>query len=285
LTNLTFYVCMVSDTLLIDPSMDKTYPFIEEFFTRKGIKFVYTVIPNNKYEILKHVISNVNNYDVILLLGGTGISEHDITVDAIKPLIEKELQGFGEHLRNISYNEIGAKGLMSRALAGKIGSSLIFVVPGNPSALKLVLENIILPISRHALEISYGISGWGKVISLVVERIDFKTFSSFLTRIWREKKSATGIFIGKVKLQVNDRKIKYMLNEISERDLKELSEKISEKYKVNVITIAARGRLSPGEPIFLTGILAEDRKTMNKALTEIIEIFKQKSKHIDYFVS
>ncbi len=283
MTNLKLYVCMVSDTLLINPKLDKTKIFIEKILSNKNIQYNYTIIPNNKYDILKCVISNINKYDTIILLGGTGISNHDITIDTIKPLLEKELDGFGEYLRNLSYKKIGPRALMSRATAGKIGKTMVFILPGNPSAIKDVLNDIIIPIASHGIEIFHGKSGWKRTMISVVEKIDYEVFTGFMAKIWREKKSAVGVFIGKVKYQVNEKKVEYMLNDISYESLSEITEIVTQKYGVDMISVATSGKLYPGDPIFMVAVFADDRNTMKEALGEIIELFKNKAKHIDYY--
>ena len=78
--------------------------------------------------------------DVAIFTGGTGVSPRDVTVEAIRPHFEKELDGFGELLRSISYAKIGAPGVLTRATAGLIGGKLIFCLPGSPDAVETALS-------------------------------------------------------------------------------------------------------------------------------------------------
>ena len=86
---------------------------------------------------------------VILTNGGTGIARRDSTFDAIDGLREKRLPGFGELFGMLSYADIGASAMLSRATAGVYGRALIFVLPGSTNAVRLGLEKLILPELSH----------------------------------------------------------------------------------------------------------------------------------------
>jgi len=85
----------------------------------------------------------------VILTGGTGVSPRDVTPDAIEPLLERELPGFGELFRWLSYQEIGSAALLSRALAGVVEGKLVFVLPGSRGGVRLALEKLILPEIGH----------------------------------------------------------------------------------------------------------------------------------------
>ena len=87
----------------------------------------------------------------VLITGGTGITRRDQTVEAIRPLLEKEIPGFGELFRMLSFQEIGSAAWLSRALAGTARGALIFVLPGSPNAVRLALDRLILPELGHAV--------------------------------------------------------------------------------------------------------------------------------------
>ena len=87
----------------------------------------------------------------VLITGGTGITRRDQTVEAIRPLLEKEIPGFGELFRMLSFQEIGSAAWLSRALAGTYRGVLIFVLPGSPNAVRLALDRLILPELGHAV--------------------------------------------------------------------------------------------------------------------------------------
>lgn len=87
----------------------------------------------------------------VLVTGGTGITRRDQTVEAIRPLLDKETPGFGELFRMLSFQEIGSAAWLSRALAGTARGALVFVLPGSPNAVRLALERLILPELGHAV--------------------------------------------------------------------------------------------------------------------------------------
>ena len=86
---------------------------------------------------------------VIILNGGTGIARRDSTFEAVDRLLEKRLPGFGELFRMLSYSEIGAGAMLSRATAGVFRGSLVFSLPGSPNAVQLALHKLIMPELRH----------------------------------------------------------------------------------------------------------------------------------------
>jgi len=85
----------------------------------------------------------------VILTGGTGIAPRDRTPEAVEPLLERLLPGFGELFRMLSYQEIGAAALLSRALAGLAAGKPVFALPGSPAAVRLALERLILPELGH----------------------------------------------------------------------------------------------------------------------------------------
>jgi molybdenum cofactor biosynthesis protein B len=85
----------------------------------------------------------------IIINGGTGISQRDITIETVSPILEKKLDGFGELFRFLSYQEIGTASMMSRALAGVVGGKVILCLPGSPGAVNLAMDKIILPEIGH----------------------------------------------------------------------------------------------------------------------------------------
>jgi len=88
---------------------------------------------------------------VIITTGGTGITSRDGTFEAIDGLLEKRLTGFGELFRMLSYEEIGAAAMMSRAQAGVVRGRALFSLPGSPNACRLALSKLIIPELGHLL--------------------------------------------------------------------------------------------------------------------------------------
>ena len=95
--------------------------------------------------------------DAIIVSGGTGASPQDVTPDAIVPLLAATLDGFGELFRSISYKEIGAAAMLSRAVAGWIETDAmrtpVFLIPGSPAGVKLALSSLIVPQLGHLLDV------------------------------------------------------------------------------------------------------------------------------------
>jgi molybdopterin adenylyltransferase len=111
----------------------------------------HTLVPNNEEKIRAEVerLLGDDSVAVIITSGGTGIGVKDRTVAAVVLLLEKEMPGFGELFRRISYDEVGGAAIMSRATAGIARGKLIFCLPGSRNAMKVALTMIILPNVGH----------------------------------------------------------------------------------------------------------------------------------------
>jgi len=90
--------------------------------------------------------------DAIITTGGTGISSRDATYEAIVGLLEKQLDGFGELFRMISYHAIGSAAMMSRATAGLSANRIIIALPGSEAAVRLAMEKLVLPELGHLVQ-------------------------------------------------------------------------------------------------------------------------------------
>ncbi len=87
----------------------------------------------------------------VVFNGGTGIGRRDCTIETLRPLFEKELPGFGELFRALSFQQIGSPAMMSRAAAGTIRGMVVFALPGSPHAVRLAMDRLILPELGHAV--------------------------------------------------------------------------------------------------------------------------------------
>jgi molybdenum cofactor biosynthesis protein B len=112
---------------------------------------VQRLITDDKTMIQKTIreILESPKVDALISTGGTGITPADVTIEAVKPLLEKELPGFGELFRHLTYQELGSAAVMSRAIAGVAKGKAVFCLPGSPHAVKLCLERLILPETAH----------------------------------------------------------------------------------------------------------------------------------------
>ncbi len=86
---------------------------------------------------------------LVIFNGGTGISKRDRTFDVISKRLEKELPGFGELFRMLSFQEVGAAAMLSRATAGVYRDTVVFSTPGSPNAVQVAVEKLILPEIQH----------------------------------------------------------------------------------------------------------------------------------------
>ena len=89
---------------------------------------------------------------VVITTGGTGITSRDSTYEAIASLLEKRLDGFGELFRMLSYAEIGAAAMMSRATAGLAHGCIVAALPGSESAVRLAMEKLLIPELGHLMQ-------------------------------------------------------------------------------------------------------------------------------------
>ena len=134
-----------------DPSGD----LILELLEKAGHNVVLRgVVPDEGAVIRQSVLKalGTDDVDAVITCGGTGVAAKDVTAEAIKPLLEKELPGFGELFRRLSYDEIGSAALMSRTLAGVFKGKAVFVLPGSPQAVRLCVERLIFPEAPHIVK-------------------------------------------------------------------------------------------------------------------------------------
>jgi molybdenum cofactor biosynthesis protein B len=112
-----------------------------------------TIVRDEPAEVAAHVKALVaaGGVNAILLTGGTGIARRDTTVEALAALFDKTLDGFGELFRMLSFAEIGAAAMLSRATAGVIAGVAVFLMPGSPAAVRLALGRLILPELGHVV--------------------------------------------------------------------------------------------------------------------------------------
>jgi molybdopterin adenylyltransferase len=149
-TPTTFALIVTSDTR--SEREDETGRIAVGLIEGEGHKVVHhLIIPNNEERIRAEVEKTLFDPSVAVIItsGGTGIGVKDKTVAAVTPLMEKEMIGFGELFRRISYDEIGGAAIMSRTTAGVAKGKLIFCLPGSRNAMKVALTMIILPNVGH----------------------------------------------------------------------------------------------------------------------------------------
>jgi len=104
-------------------------------------------------------ICNAGAADAIVLTGGTGIAPRDRTIEALVPMFQKTLDGFGEAFRRLSWDQIGANAILSRAVAGVIEGRVVVALPGSPKAVRLAVEQLLTPTLAHAVTLASGRGG------------------------------------------------------------------------------------------------------------------------------
>jgi len=145
-------VITVSDTRTFQT--DRGGQLAGELLQKAGHQLVDRAIVRDDVEQIRGKVNALlqgGSAQVIILTGGTGLSARDQTVEALRPLMTREIPGFGELFRMLSFQEIGAAAMLSRAFAGVMGKVAIFALPGSPAAVQLALEKLILPELGHLL--------------------------------------------------------------------------------------------------------------------------------------
>lgn len=142
--SLTIAILTISDTR--DRSTDTSGEYLAISATDVGHQVVKReIVIDDVYLIRAKVSAYIAdpNIQVILVTGGTGFTSRDSTPEALKPLFDKEVEGFGELFRYLSYKEIGTSTIQSRALSGLANNTVIFCLPGSTGACKTAWTGII----------------------------------------------------------------------------------------------------------------------------------------------
>jgi molybdopterin adenylyltransferase len=137
-----------------DESGDLAQKMIE---SSDGVVAERTLIPDDA-RLLKSTVSRAlkkADLDVVVLTGGTGVSTTDVTIETVRPFFEKEVEGFGEIFRSVSYQKIGAAAALSRATAGVAKGKLILCLPGSPDAVRTAL-GLFMGEIPHVLHLARG---------------------------------------------------------------------------------------------------------------------------------
>ena len=130
-----------------DESTDRSGQLLREELCSAGHDIVdQAIIPDCRWRMRSQICQWVAaDIDVIITTGGTGITGRDVAPEAVEALFDKPLPGFGELFRQLSYEDIGASTIQSRATAGLCGTTLVFTIPGSTNACRLALESILIP--------------------------------------------------------------------------------------------------------------------------------------------
>lgn len=149
---------VTSDKLLQEVYRDEVIPITERVLARYGLRLTgYSIVPNIREAIAEAVFRELKICDAVLVTGGTGLGPKDVSVEAVRSMCSKDIPGFGELFRYLTYQQHGAAALATRAMACAVGDKIIFVTPGSPSAVELALDKLIAPELRHLLAELRGI--------------------------------------------------------------------------------------------------------------------------------
>jgi len=146
-------IITVSDTR--DKETDKSGRLMMELLEQQGHQIIdYVIVKDERDSIASEILSGCSrdDIDVILTNGGTGIAKRDVTIETVRNLLDKEIVGFGELFRMLSYQEdIGSAAILSRAIAGVVKNKAVFSTPGSSGAVKLAMNQLILPEIGHVV--------------------------------------------------------------------------------------------------------------------------------------
>jgi molybdenum cofactor biosynthesis protein B len=150
--SLSIGIVTVSDTRTLDD--DTGGALIAELVRQSGHDVACrAIVTDDRNRIVSAVLDLAGDpaVDAVISTGGTGIARRDVTYEAVSSILDRELTGFGELFRMLSWEEIGAAAMLSRATAGAIGSTAVFALPGSRNAIRLAMEQLILPEITHVV--------------------------------------------------------------------------------------------------------------------------------------
>ncbi|CAM3527835.1 MogA/MoaB family molybdenum cofactor biosynthesis protein [Cytobacillus oceanisediminis] len=146
-------IVTVSDTR--EKDTDKSGKLMIQLLEEAGhIIADYVIVKDESGPIRKAVLKGCENpnIDVVLTNGGTGIALRDVTIETVRDMFDKEIDGFGELFRMLSYTEdIGSAAILSRAAAGTVKNKAVFSTPGSSGAVRLAMNKLILPELGHVV--------------------------------------------------------------------------------------------------------------------------------------
>jgi len=146
-----------------DQSGPEIQAMVSDFFRKHGWPCIIerVLLPDDSSELGKLLEEAKDRYNIIITTGGTGIGPKDITVETIRPLLEKEIPGIMEFIR-VKYGATHPAALLSRGVAGITGKSLVYTLPGSVRAVREYLEEILKTL-EHTILMQYGIDTHGNI--------------------------------------------------------------------------------------------------------------------------
>ena len=150
-TSIACFVLTISDTKT--PETDTSGSAIRDLLAGAGHEVVGSAIvrdePAAVQEVVRRECADASRTRAVIMTGGTGITSRDTTFEAVDALLDKRLPGFGELFRMLSFQEVGAAAMLSRAQAGIRNGRIVVSLPGSPNACRLALEKLLIPELGH----------------------------------------------------------------------------------------------------------------------------------------
>jgi molybdenum cofactor biosynthesis protein B len=134
------------------PDNDTSGMAIRQILEQANIPVTHYAIVTDRIDAIRtEVYTGIKKANCIIVNGGTGLTHDDCTIEAVLPLLDKKMDGFGEFFRMKSIQEIGTSAMLSRAVAGILYGKAIFCIPGSTPAVKLATTELIVPEIVHIL--------------------------------------------------------------------------------------------------------------------------------------
>ncbi len=147
------FVLTVSDTRTVDT--DTGGRAVADLLAAAGHQVVgRTIVKDDAALVRETILTQLesNEVDAVISTGGTGITSRDSTYEAVVSLLEKRLDGFGELFRMLSYEQVGAAAMMSRATAGLARGRIVIALPGSEAAVRLAMDKLVVPELGHMVQ-------------------------------------------------------------------------------------------------------------------------------------
>lgn len=144
----------VSDTRTVDS--DVSGRLMRSLLSGAGHRVIVQEIVRDDFRKVRDLVTELcarTDIQAVILTGGTGLSLRDQTYEAVESLLERTIDGFGELFRMLSYEQVGANAMLSRAIGGVSNRTAVFALPGSPKAVGLGLEKLILPTLGHVVHL------------------------------------------------------------------------------------------------------------------------------------
>jgi molybdenum cofactor biosynthesis protein B len=145
-------ILTISDTRT--PETDTGGATVDELMRGAGHEIVQRAIVRDEVSSIRTMLVDLlarSDVDAVITTGGTGISDRDTTYEVVDGMLEKKLDGFGEIFRMLSYEKIGAAAVLSRCVAGAVGTKFVASLPGSRNAVRLAVEKLLVPELAHVV--------------------------------------------------------------------------------------------------------------------------------------